>query len=130
MTTFRGIDFFGSGPHRVVQGAREQTLVAYWVIFGQAYDDSTGTESQGDDDVVVTVRGRLVGATEADLWDAREALMAEVQRGVPAKRGDLVDADGRVWADLVLVGYAEDGPIDRGRVWSVGYSATFRGDVA
>jgi len=129
MTTFRGIDFFGSGPHRVVQGVREQTLVPYWVLFGQPYDDSTGTESQGDDDVVVTVRGRLVGATEADLWDARDALMQEVRRAVPARRGDLVDADGRVWADLVLVGYAEHAPIDRGRVWSVGYTATFRADV-
>ena len=31
-----------------------------------------------------------------------------------------------VMAGLVLVSYAEDGPIDRGRVWSVGYTVTLR----
>ena len=129
MSTFRGIDFFGSGPHRVVQGAREQALVPFWVIFGFGYDDGSGTESQGDDDVQIRVRGRLVGATEADLWAARDALMQEVKQASPAKKGALVDCDGRSWADLVMVAYVEDGPIARGRVWSVGYSVTLRSDV-
>jgi len=126
MSTFRGIDFFGSGPHRVVQGARAQTLVPLWVINFAGYNDASGTESQGDEDVVVVVRGRLVGTTEALLWAERDALMSEAAFASPAKKGTLVDNHGRSWADLVLVSYAEDGPIDRGRVWSVGYTATLR----
>ena len=126
MSTFRGTNFFGSGPHRVVQGSREQTVIPLWVLFSLGYDDSSGSESQGDDDVIVRVRGRLVGTTEALLWSKRDALVQEVKRGVPAKKGTLVDNHGRSWADLVLVSYAESGEIDRGRVWSVGYTATFR----
>lgn len=126
MSTFRGIDFFGSGPHRVVQGARSQALVALWVINFAPYNDASGTESQGDEDVVVRVRGRLTGASEALLWARREALMAEAGYSSPVKKGALVDNHGRSWAGLVLVSYAEEGPVGRGRVWSVGYTVTLR----
>ncbi|MFT5424122.1 MAG: hypothetical protein ACI89L_001915 [Phycisphaerales bacterium] len=126
MSTFRGIDFFGSGPHRVVQGARAQTLVPLWVINFVGFNDSSGTEAQGDDDQTVTVTGRLVGATEALLWAKRDALMSETAFAYPAKKGTLVDNHGRSWTDLVMVSYAEDGPIDRGRSWSIGYVVTLR----
>jgi len=108
----------------VVQGARAQTLVPLWVINFSPYNDASGTESQGDGDVVVTVKGRLAGTTEALLWAKRDALMTEAEYASPVKKGTLVDNHGRSWAGLVLVSYAEDGPVDRGRVWSVGYTAT------
>lgn len=124
MSSFRGNDIFGSGPHRVTAPARELLVIPRWVQFQQPFDDGTGSEVIGAKEPIMTVSGRLVGVDEASLWVRREAVASEAE--LPQVQGDLVDNDGRVWSGMTLISYEELGPVDRGRVWSVRYRATFR----
>lgn len=124
MSSFRGLDLFGSGPHRFVVPERALVVIPLWVIGGTGYDDATGSVVLGERELIVEVRGRLVAADEAGLWALRAAVAGEAD--TPQTTGALVDHDARSWADMTLVKYEETGALDRGRVWSVGYLATFR----
>lgn len=124
MSSFRGLDLFGSGPHRFVVPERALVVIPLWVIGSTGYDDATGSVVLGERELIVEVRGRLVAADEAGLWALRAAVAGEAD--TPQTTGALVDYDARSWADMTLVKYEETGPLDRGRVWSVGYRATFR----
>jgi hypothetical protein len=123
-SSFRGQDIFGSGPHRFAVGRRGLAVVPLWVLNGVGFNDGSGSVALGEVDFEVVVRGRLVGATEAQLWTRREGVRGEAT--MPVKVGALVDLDGRSWAGMTMIRYEEAGPIERGRVWSVRYTATFR----
>ncbi|GJM19278.1 MAG: hypothetical protein DHS20C14_14910 [Phycisphaeraceae bacterium] len=124
MSSFRGNDIFGSGPHRVTAPARRLLVIPKWVQFQQPHDDGTGSEVTGAKEEIMSVSGRLVAPDEATLWALREAVAAEAE--LPEKKGDLIDNDGRTWAAMTMISYEELGVVDRGRVWSVRYEATFR----
>lgn len=120
MSSFKGIDLFGSGPHRFTLGPRGQ-LVTIDYFGGGAGGGST---AQGPIDGTITVRGRLVASTESDLLTLRNAVMAQLQ-ATPTP-GTLIDNHNHSWTGMSFVRYVESGPADRGRVWSIGYEATFQ----
>jgi len=124
MSSFRALDLFGSGPHRFVVPERALVVIPLWVIGSYGYDDGSGSVVLGEKELIVEVRGRLVASDEAGLWALRGAVAGEAD--TPQTKGALVDNDGRTWSDMTLVKYEETGAVDRGRVWSMGYVATFR----
>lgn len=119
-TTFKGIDFFSSGPHRLFVGAQGETLVP-WLSQGVLLPSVLPI---GLLDVIVTVRGRLVAASESALWTLRNAMTAQLAH--PPVPGTLVDERANSWSEMSFVIYAESDRTDRGRLVSIGYTAIFR----
>lgn len=119
-SSFKGLDLFGSGPHRFSQGQQGQVIVNGGVIglYGPQ------TFAQGIRELEVFVTGRLIASSEAALWALRDAVTAQLIH--PPAPGTLIDVHGRSWAQMSFVDYAEEDRTDRGRVWSIGYVATFR----
>ena len=68
--------------------------------------------------------GRLVAASESGLRTLRDAVAAQLLD--PPTAGTLVDTTGRSWAGMSLVEYREEPAVDRGRSWSIAYTAVFR----
>jgi hypothetical protein len=122
VSSFRGEDLFGSGPHRFSVARRGVEVVPVSVVSGDPLQP--GSIAYGDREVIVEVRGRLVAATEALLWGLREAIVDEARFSLGS--GMLVDTRGRSWDGMWFIRYEEKGTVDRGRVWSVGYEAAFR----
>ncbi len=120
-SSYKGTDYFGSGPHRFKVGRLGRRVISLAAIAGDASVD--GAAEFGDLEPRIEVRGRLVADTEAGLWALRDALAAQADSGVGA--GDLVDPHGHVWEDMKLLTVEEDGPVARGRRVSVGYAAVF-----
>ena len=122
MSSYRGNDLFGSGPHRFGFGARAQQVVSNAAF----YQDPTqvGSGSYGNREFDIVVKGRLVAATEAALWTLRSAIHAEVD--VLAGTATLVDSFGRSHETVRLVEYEEEAVVSRGRRVSMGYRAVFR----
>lgn len=123
MSSYRGLDLFGSGPHRTRLLVRKiRTLPVYVVLPGST--EETGLIPVGNGDYEIEVVGRLIAGTEAALWSLRSAIMGQIDETL----GDatLVDTFGRSWTKMRLTEYLEADRVDRGRSWSVGYTATFR----
>jgi hypothetical protein len=120
-SSFKGLNLFGSGPHRFAMNKQGLYVVAL-----RAFGDNSipGSAAFGDLELEVVVRGRLVSATEAGLWTLRDAITA--QAVFPATAGTLIDHHGRSWASITLVAYEENEQTDRGRAISIGYEARFR----
>jgi hypothetical protein len=118
-STFKGLSLFSSGPHRFSVGTTGSDLLPNWRIIPQ----TPGTTVIGPLEVGVVVRGVLVAGSEAGLWALRDALQAQVTH--PPQVGTLVDQNGRSWADMTLVRLESADRTDRGRQWSIGYSASF-----
>ncbi len=122
MSSYRGLNLFGSGPHRTVVARRGVEVVPVSVASGVATEP--GSIAYGDREVIVEIRGRLIAATEPALWNLRQAIADEAKFSEGA--GTLVDTRGRSWADMWFIMYEEEGVVSRGRVWSLGYTAVFR----
>lgn len=120
MSSFKGLNLFGSGPHRFSL-AKQGHLLTSDFFFGGAGGGST---AQGLIDLDVVVRGRLIAASDASLWTLRDSVAAQLLD--PPTPGTLIDEHGRSWAGMSFVGYVEEDRVDRGRVVSVGYEAVFR----
>jgi hypothetical protein len=123
-SSFKGLDLFGSGPHRFVMGRQGLYAVPLSVVGGDPAQE--GSSWFGDLELEVHVLGRLVAESEASLWALRDAITAQAESSNTPVPGTLVDGHGRVWESMSLYRYEETGPTDRGRVWSVGYVARFR----
>jgi hypothetical protein len=122
MSSYGGLDLFGSGPERwsvAERGLAVQPLSRLFDNPGLA-----GSQPIGDVELEVVVIGRLIAATEAALWTLREAVVGQAKQSVGAKT--LVDGRGRSFAAVRLIVYTEEDRVDRGRVWSIGYEARFR----
>lgn len=120
MSSFKGRDIFGSGPHRfAVLRQGHQTLPA---LYFQVIAPATTPIGLVELDVVVT--GRLVAAGDAALWTLRDAVVAELED--TPNPGTLVAGEGRSWPDMTFLSYVEADRTDRGRVRSIAYTATFR----
>ncbi|MEL7473968.1 MAG: hypothetical protein AAGK04_11685 [Planctomycetota bacterium] len=122
MSSYKGLDLFGSGPHRFARGVREHLVVSGFAL------GTGGAESYalGLKDWEVLVVGRLVAASESALRTLRDAVVDELEPLGSITPGTLADGLGQTWSDMVLVAFEEADRVDRGRAWSVGYTATFR----
>ena len=121
MSSFEGLNLFGSGPARFRQMAQGSVVVANYVI---GATPANGSTAQGPIELDVVVRGRLVAGNEGALWELRDAITAVLTD--PPTTGSLFDDAGRKWEDMSLVRYVEGDRVDRGRMVSVGYEAVFR----
>ncbi len=119
-SSFKGVDLFGSGPHRFALGRQGQMMLTR-LYFG---DISPGTIPIGLRELDVVVAGRLVAASESALWTLRDAVVAQLQESPTP--GTLIDLHGRTWADMTFIDWREGDRTDRGRVRSVAYVAVFR----
>ena len=120
-SSYGGVDLFGSGPHRFMFEPRGLARVPLSVIASDP--QVSGTHVVGDKELKIVVEGRLVSATEAGLWSLREAVALPATEA--AGTATLIDDAGRSFGQMRLDEYAELGPADRGRVWSMAYRATF-----
>jgi len=120
---YNGTALFDSGPHRFFVQRQGQTEIEPAQPVGQGQASARWLQL-GLVQLSVTVRGRLVAATEADLWTQRDAMTAELTAS--ASPATLDDGNGRVWTGMWLVRYEEQEPVQVGRTWSVGYEAVFR----
>ena len=121
MSSFNGLDLFGSGPHRFSLGSRGQVVFGSLAAVNAAAPDSYPV---GPRELDVFVHGRLVAASESALWTLRDAVAAQLPD--PPTKATLVDSGGRSFADMTFIRYEELGRRDLGRVYSVAYVATFR----
>lgn len=121
MSSFKGLDLFGSGPHRFTVGREGRRVVTYAAVTG---DPSVpGSFASGDHEPRVTVTGRLTAPTESALWVQRDAITAQAASTSPA--GTLDDGRARTWTDMKLLTFTPAGPTDRGRTYSLPYTAEF-----
>ncbi|MDX2118740.1 MAG: hypothetical protein SFY96_11205 [Planctomycetota bacterium] len=119
-SSFKSKNLFGSGPHEFAIAKQGQVVVSNLTLGGT---DPSSTPI-GPREIDITVSGRLVAASESALWTLRDALTAELL--TPPTAGTLADGRGRSWSGMSFIAYEESGSSRVGRVWSVGYVATFR----
>lgn len=119
-SSYKGLDLFGSGPHRFSMGKRGQLVVSHFAL--GAFDAASTPLGLIETDV--TVRGRLVAGGETALWALRDAITAQLVH--PPDPGTLIDLHGRGWPGMSFISYAEGDRVDRGRARSVAYTAIFR----
>lgn len=120
MTTFRAMNLFASGPHRVSTGPRALSLVPNF----QLGEPGAGTTLIGALEWEIIIEGRLIASTRSALWTLRDAFTDLINSD--PEIGKLALDDGRQFDDMTLVSYSENGPVVPGRSWSVGYKAVFR----
>ena len=118
MSTFKGLPLFVSGPHRFAEGVRAE--VTDPELFQSP--PNSGSRYIGLAELSVTVSGRLIAETEEGLWAAVDAIAAQV---VHAPVPGLLEASTRSWTDMSFVRFTPADRIDRGRVFSLAYEATF-----
>ena len=122
-SSYKGVDLFGSGPHRFAMARQGHLVLSAFAAFG---DFSPTTYPLGLYELGVVVTGRLVATSEAALWARRDAITAQLEDTFSPTPGTLADGLGRTWPEMVLFLYEEQDRVDRGRAWSVGYTARFR----
>lgn len=120
MSSFNGLNLFGSGPHRFYHAKRGQ-LLTFDLFNGGT---GAGSTANGLIDHEILVRGRLVATSESALTTLRDAIIAQVQSSPVV--GSLVDTQGRTFSGMSLVAYSERGRRDRGRAFSVRYEVVFK----
>jgi hypothetical protein len=119
MSTFNDADIFGSGPHRFAQ----LTLGEYLLVNARVDPFQPGSTAVGPLELSITVRGRLVASSEEDLWSQRDAISALVTH--PPTVAALKEDSGREWNDMNFVAFTPADRTDRGRTFSLAYTATF-----
>jgi hypothetical protein len=120
VSSYKSLNLFGSGPHRFGFG-RQGHLVTLDFFNGFGGGGST---AQGPIDLEIVVSGRLVAVSEGGLWNLRDAIRGQINE--PPVPGTLVDSAGRSWLEMTLVRYEEGVRRDRGRVYSMRYTAVFK----
>jgi hypothetical protein len=118
-SSFKGQNIFGSGPHRfrvldqgelILPNSRLNPLEA-------------GSFPVGPLELIVEVAGRLVSGAEAGLWTLRDTIAALLTH--PPALATLQDLNGRSWSDMSFTRFATADQTDRGRVFSIAYTAVF-----
>lgn len=119
MSTFNDLDLFGSGPHRFAQ----LTLGEYVLVNARVDPYQAGSTAIGPLELAVTVRGRLVAGSEADLWTLRDDIAALLTH--PPTSAQLKEDSGRSWDNMSFVAFTPADRTDRARTFSLAYEATF-----
>lgn len=119
-SSFKGLNLFGSGPHRFARSTQGQLLIAD-IQLGSFTPKSNPF---GLVELEIVVRGRLVASSESALWTLRDAITAQLQD--PPAKGDLIDHTTRTYTDMSFVRFDEGPKTDRGRAYSLPYTARFR----
>lgn len=109
---------FNSGPHRFTVGRMGRLTRG---PFSTPLDDPFTTD-EGVRELLIIQSGRLVAASESLLWSQVDAIKAQAE--LP-RNGALVDNSGRSWANMTLVRFEPDDRVDRGREFSLGYTALY-----
>lgn len=120
MSSFKGQNLFGSGPHRA-RFARQGYLVTLDLFNGGS---GPGSTSHGPRELDIIISGRLVASSESALWTLRNAIRAHITASPTA--GTLIDTAGRSWTGMTLITYTESDRRDQNRVFSIAYEAHFR----
>jgi len=118
-STFAGLDLFGSGPHRFAMGVVGRLVVG--ALRPPTYDTHS-VDMGATIELRIVQRGRLIAANPTALWALVDSVRTQAE--LP-RTGTLVDHHGRSWASMTLIRFELAGPIDRGRVASVGYVAEY-----
>ena len=119
-SSFKSLDLFGSGPHRFAAAKRGELILSHLAL--DVFD--AGSAPLGLLELDLIVRGRLIAASESDLGTLRDAITAQLLH--PPVPGTLIDLHGRAWSGMSFISYQEADRVDRGRAWSVEYTAVFR----
>lgn len=118
MSTFQGLDLFGSGPHRfVLEAVGRYTEDAG---FGPTWWPTS--QDRGIREVRITQEGRLTSASEAGLWALVDAVRTKAETQAT---GTLNDGNGRVWTGMQMRRFQLEGDFDRGRRFSVRYTVRY-----
>lgn len=118
-SSFNAQNIFGSGPHRFRVLAEGEAIL----MNSRLNPLQAGSIAIGPLELMVTVTGRLIAPTGTALWTLRDAVTALLTD--PPTSGTLVDPHGRSWTDMSFVRFETGTQTDRGRVVSIGYTATF-----
>lgn len=118
-SSFAGLDLFGSGPHRFAMGAAGRLVVG--VLRPPTYD-TRSIDMAATLELRIVQTGRLVAPTPAALWTLIDAVRTQAE--LP-RNGTLIDHHARTWANMTLIRFELAGPINRGRVTSVAYTAEY-----
>ncbi len=120
-SSFKGLNLFGSGPHRFSMGERSRRIVSLATLTQDV--SQAGTLEFGNYELRVFVRGRLVAGNELAMRGLRDAIVAQVDAAVGS--GLLKDSYGQQWDTMKLISFEEFGAVSRGRELSVGYVVEF-----
>jgi hypothetical protein len=118
-SSFKSLDLFGSGPHRFTVRRQGQALASE--LFESP--PNSGTRYRGLLELDILITGRLAAGSESALWALRDAITAELLD--PPAPGTLIDLHARTWTDMSFVRFTPAGPPDRGRLWTLAYTARF-----
>lgn len=119
-SSFKGLPLFASGPHRFMVG-KQGPFVFSLSALGSPSPESVAS---GFVELDITVKGRLIAASDAALWTLRDAIAAQLLD--PPTAGTLVDLHGHTFAEMSLIAFVEGDRTDRGRAVTLAYSAVFR----
>jgi hypothetical protein len=118
-STFKGLGLFNSGAHRFRLAPEGEYVLRNAVL----NPNQAGSTPVGPLELVIFVTGRLVAPSESALWALRDAITAQLTH--PVQTGTLIDHHGRTWTNMSFVEFATEDRTDRGRVWSIAYTAKF-----
>lgn len=118
-SSFKSANLFGSGPHRFRLLAEGEAVI----LNTRLNPIQPGSLAIGPLELVVVVTGRLTSTTEAGLWSVRDTITGMLAN--PPLMGTLVDNHARNWTNMSFVRFETGDRVDRGRVRSIGYEATF-----
>lgn len=119
-SSYKTLDLFNSGPHRFAVEVEGQLVVPKLRLGIQ----QSGSGWLGLEELTVLVTGRLIASTEAALWSLRDAITAQLIE--PPTAGTLIDSTGHSFTQMSFVSFTPADRTDRGRVFSLAYTARFR----
>lgn len=119
-SSFKGLNLFGSGPHRFARSRQGHLLIPDLAFGGY----TPKTHAMGVLELEFVVRGRLVASSSSGLWALRDAITDQITD--PPSKGALIDLSGRSYEGMSFVRYDEGPRVDRGRAHSIAYVARFR----
>lgn len=119
-SSFKSLPLFSSGPHRFAVEMQGQLVVPKLRLGIQM----SGSGWLGLEEPTILLTGRLVASTESALWALRDAITAQLVE--PPVAGTLIDNAGRSFAQMSFISFTPSDRTDRGRVFSLAYTARFR----
>lgn len=120
MSTYKTLNLFGSGPHRFALEYQGQLVVPKLRLGIQL----SGSGWLGIEELTVRIAGRLVASSQSALWALRDAIAAQLIE--PPTPGTLIDNSGRTFTQMSFISFEEADRTDRGRAFSLAYTARFR----